>query len=121
MPSSLDESSITATHRLGDSFLIGDCARSELLSRYPCSDARLSKMGRSFAHRNELQFSECGDLGGAELFDLVRQGRVWLQLLRIDAKRDGLALLTRNLGQEAAECLKANVDVQTVTFEISSS
>lgn len=121
MPSSLDESPITTTHRPGDSFLFEDCALAELLSRYPCSESRLSKRGRSFAHPNEFQFGECGDLGGAELFDLVVKGRLWLQLLRIDAKRDALALLTRNLGQEADECLKVNVGVETVTLEISSS
>ena len=120
VPSCVDESSIATTHRLGDSSQFGDSALAELLSRYPRSDVRLSKMGRTFEHPNELQLGECGALAGAELLDLIRTGRFCLKLLRIDTKRDALATLTRNLGQEVDECLKASFEVGTATLEISS-
>ena len=112
----LDESSIATAHRLQECSLFRDDALAELLSRYPRTDIRVTTMGGTLAHPNELQDGNLGDLSGAELLYRIRFGRLRLQLLRLGAKRDALASLTRNLGREVDECLNSSFEMENATL-----
>ncbi|MGI9471079.1 MAG: hypothetical protein ACR2NZ_06085 [Rubripirellula sp.] len=116
----LDEASLTTSHRLRECSLFTDDGLAALLSRHPRQDTRLTTMGHDLSHPTEIQYGEIGSASGRELLDLVRHGRLCLQLHNLCSRRDAIATLTRNLGREFDECFGSQAQESGAFLEISS-
>lgn len=80
---SLNNAILVANHRLTELDMFGDEGLIETLSRHPAKDLGINTMGSDPARREEWREGTGGDLSADELFDCVRQGKLWLNLRRV--------------------------------------
>lgn len=71
-------------HRLDQHPLFSDKALIALLDRFPRQQLYAHSMGRDPARLEDNQLVQIDGIGGAALLDAVKQGRLWLNLTRID-------------------------------------
>ncbi len=80
---SLNRAILVANHRLAEFDLFGDEGLIETLACHPAQDLGINTMGSDPARREEWREGRSGDLSAEELFECVRQGKLWLNLRRV--------------------------------------
>ncbi|HEY6514066.1 MAG TPA: hypothetical protein VI032_18965 [Burkholderiaceae bacterium] len=75
---------MVATHNLQHWDLFTDAALVDLLDRMPRQQVRALTMGSDPAKPEQNRLARCDDLSGAELMRAVKNGRLWLNITRVD-------------------------------------
>lgn len=91
-----------AAHRLHESDAWDDTALAALLDRVPRSIVHPYTMGTDPVRTDEWQRGELTELPGAELLDIVRRGRLWLNVVGIGDHDPQTGRLARELYEEIA-------------------
>lgn len=91
------------SHRLHELPQFGDDALIRLLDGYPREKIQVFTMGTDPARSEEWALVEKGDASGAELLQAVRQGRLWINVVRVQADESPLADLVQRLYDELRE------------------
>lgn len=111
---------LVATHNLHQSELFTDAALIELLDNFPRQNLYVLTMGTNSA-RIENRFALHDGVSGAELLRAVKNGRLWLNVTRVDrADRRYRALIDQLYTQLAAQVPGFRPDFSQGTLLISS-
>lgn len=78
----LENGVLVAHHRLHESGMFDDDALAELIDRHPAHSLTISTMGGTADRFNWSEVDRNG-VSGAELLDLVRRGRLWINIRRL--------------------------------------
>jgi hypothetical protein len=108
-------------HRLHDLDLFTDDALIRLLDAYPRKSLQAFTMGTDPSRREDWAPVEIGQVSGSELFDAVRKGRLWLNILRVEeADARFKELMDRIYGDLVADCPHFKPFRYTGTLLVSS-
>lgn len=108
-------------HRLHELSIFGDGSLAALIDSYPRQWLQAFTMGTSPERREDWAPVEVGGLGGAEILDAVRHGRLWLNILnthKVDARFK--QVLDRLYDGLAAQCPGFETLTRSGTLLISS-
>jgi hypothetical protein len=112
---------LVATHNLHESDLFTDAALIELLDRFPRRNLYALAMGTDPTRPDENRLALNDGVSGAELMRAVRNGRLWLNITRVDrADRQYRELIDRLYAQVAAQVPDFAPDLCQGTLLISS-
>jgi hypothetical protein len=75
---------LVATHNLHENELFSDAALVELLDRFPREHLYALTMGNDSEHTDGNQLAVHDGVSGADLLRAVRDGRLWLNITRVD-------------------------------------
>jgi len=108
-------------HRLHELDLFSDESLIELLDSYPRKLLQAFTMGTDPAKRDDWAPVEVGDLGGHELFEAVRRGRLWLNILRVEQADERFKKMLDGIyGQLSTDCAHFKPLRYTGTLLLSS-
>lgn len=96
--------SVTTSHRLSELPVFTDAGLADLLDRYPREAIRVTTMGENPSHPNQLQVGVLGGQTGQELINLVRVGRLRIQLRDVVLHSPMLDSVVQRLCFEMMEC-----------------
>jgi hypothetical protein len=100
---SLTSSIVRSSHRLGELDLFTDDVLGNVLERHPRKELQAFTLGSDPA-RNEWTPVDVGSASGIEILAAVRAGRLWLNVLKLDAAHATFARLQAELFSELAWC-----------------
>ena len=95
---------VTTKHRIGELSDFSDDGLADILDRYPRRAIRVYTMGDNPSYPNQLQSGLVGRSAGADLIDMVRRGRLLIQLCNFAENHKRLDSITRRLRSELVEC-----------------
>jgi len=75
---------LLATHTLHEQELFSDAALSELLDAFPRQHLYAMTMGGDLTRPDEIRLALHDDVSGSELLRAVKNGRLWLNVTRVD-------------------------------------
>ena len=93
---------LTASHNLHENELFSDRALAELLDRYPRQHLYALTMGHDVTRPEENRLAVHDGVSGAELLRAVRNGRLWLNVTRVDRADAEYRKLIDGLYEEVA-------------------
>lgn len=79
----LEDAIFVAEHRLAELDLFGDAGLSRTLDEHPRGDLGVNTMGIDPCRRENWREGTAGDLSGEDLVNVVRHGRLWLNVRRV--------------------------------------
>lgn len=111
-----------ARHRLHHADLFGDAELIELLDRYPRGNLQAFTMGTDHRRREDWKYVDASGATGADIFKATREGRLWLNLLRVDQVDARYGDLVARLRDELREqCPRLELlDINFATLLVSS-
>lgn len=108
-------------HRLHQLPQFEDDALIRLLDGYPRERVQVFTMGTDPTRSDEWALVDKGNASGAELLQAVRQGRLWINVVRLQAEESPMAELVQRLyGELKALCPGFHPDGISSTLLISS-
>jgi hypothetical protein len=93
----MERTIFVAQHRLAQLEHFSDDRLVELLDRHPRGDLGINTMGDDPARRTDWQEGRAAGLGGAQLMQAARKGRIWLNVRRVMDHHPEYAELVRAL------------------------
>lgn len=94
---------LVARHRIHELDLFSDDELIALLDSYPRDRLQAFTMGTDRCRREDWHYVDAADVSGKEIFAAVLQGRLWLNLLRVDLADRRYAEMLRQLTAELLE------------------
>jgi hypothetical protein len=96
---------VRAQHRIADLDVLSDANIEQILDRHPRNKLMAFTMGSDPEHPEEWTLVDARDASGAELVQAAQRGRLWFNVLSVDANHPELGQLRDTIAEELAAAL----------------